>query len=393
MERMLTGFGLLNTFIARDQRNEVTKVRAQLSELATVVDGFYDLLGPRHWVFHDQLSVEMVKDLLGLPADEAEDAFIQHYRDRETLGRYIRGLRRFEAFRVRMPLIEHALAHYEAERWDAVALSLIPVMDGFVNDVDPAARRGLHTREAGEMAAWDSVAGHHLGLSHAHKTFTKSFRKTVTEEVFELYRHGIVHGMVVNFDNPVVATKAWNRLFSVADWATAREKANQEPEPEPSLLELLRDTAVRKRALDEDKEAMEAFQAATVGPVDEGFECDPLHAMSSQYLSAWQARNYGRMAGLIVTHMREPTDGQTAGKARESCELFPLDSWCVTQIDHVAAAVSEVDVTLTIDGEECLGRLRWIREGADGFTASPNRDGAWRLALWGPHSILNRREA
>jgi hypothetical protein len=52
----------------------------------------------------------------------------------------------------------------------------------------------------------------------------KRFSKTSNEEVFELYRNGIVHGVLLNFNNAVVASKAWNRLFAVADWATSREK-------------------------------------------------------------------------------------------------------------------------------------------------------------------------
>ena len=69
------------------------------------------------------------------------------------------------------------------------------------------------------MTARDSVVGHHLGLTHSMKTFRTTIKKRVDDEVFEVYRHGIVHGAVVNFDNVVVATKAWNMLFAVADWA------------------------------------------------------------------------------------------------------------------------------------------------------------------------------
>ena len=51
--------------------------------------------------------------------------------------------------------------------------------------------------------------------SNTTETFTKTIKKRVDSEVFEVYRHGIVHGSVVNFDNIVVATKAWNMLFAV----------------------------------------------------------------------------------------------------------------------------------------------------------------------------------
>jgi hypothetical protein len=56
-------------------------------------------------------------------------------------------------------------------------LTLLSVMDGFVNDVDHGERRGLHARDADEMGAWDSVVGHHMGLTHAHLSFTKPFRR------------------------------------------------------------------------------------------------------------------------------------------------------------------------------------------------------------------------
>ncbi|WP_150462363.1 hypothetical protein [Nesterenkonia ebinurensis] len=87
--------------------------------------------------------------------------------------------------------------------------------------------------------AWDSVAGHHLGLSHAHQSFVKGFYKTDTVEVTELFRNGIMHGTLVNFDNEVVATNAWNRLFAVADWADARERQVKPVEPTPTLRESL----------------------------------------------------------------------------------------------------------------------------------------------------------
>lgn len=46
------------------------------------------------------------------------------------------------------------------------------------NDLDTATRQGLHARPMEDMVAWDSVVGHHLGLSHAHQSFVKGFYKT-----------------------------------------------------------------------------------------------------------------------------------------------------------------------------------------------------------------------
>lgn len=40
---------------------------------------------------------------------------------------------------------------------------------------------------------------------------------------YSVFRHGIMHGMVTNFDNEVVASKAWCMLFAVCDWVDAIE--------------------------------------------------------------------------------------------------------------------------------------------------------------------------
>ena len=57
-----------------------------------------------------------------------------------------------------------------------------------------------------------------------------------------------------------------------------------------------------------------------------------------------------------------------------------------------AAAVCEIDVDLVIDGEQKDARMRWISEDAKGGPAMPGEPGTWYLYLWGPLSMLNRRE-
>lgn len=58
---------------------------------------------------------------------------------------------------------------------------LISVMDGFINDFEPGKRKGLVAREISEMVAWDSVTGHHMGLTNALKPFLKTIKRRVDE--------------------------------------------------------------------------------------------------------------------------------------------------------------------------------------------------------------------
>ncbi len=223
------------------------ELEANLERIVSVVDRFYALLGPRHWIFHDSLDLEAVEELVDRAAAEAEAGLIARYRDQDDLAFQIGLLRRFPEFQARMNLIERAKEDYIAGRFYSAVLVLLAVMDGFVNDVETDPRRGLHAREPDEMSAWDSVTGHHLGLRNAHRTFTKTFRKRSDQEIHELYRNGIVHGMLTNFDNVIVATKAWNRLFAVADWAKSRVEQAREPEPMPSWGDVIDSSTPTRR--------------------------------------------------------------------------------------------------------------------------------------------------
>lgn len=387
MAQMVRTGKLLTRIVARETRPDLVRIEAEMVELADLVDEFYHLLGPRNWIFHDQLSTATVSEILGanLPAHEAEAHFISLYRDPETLDRMVRALHRFDALRIRSNHIDRAVDHYHAERFDSCTLTLITVMDGFVNDVDRAERRGLHARDPDEMAAWDSVVGHHQGLYHAHQSFTRTIKKNIEEEVHELYRHGIVHGMVLNYDNPIVATKAWNRLFAVADWATAREKQRQPVEPEPKLRDMLDRLAKTRR----EKERIEAWRPSSFTEGDPGLQATTAYQVSHEYLDAWKNGNYGRMAARIAKDRLAGGINKAAGEVRERYEDSTLSSFAIRTIDHTAPAVAEVVGSAVINGETRELRLRWLRHDDGGRPVVDDDEGRWVLFVWDPWALLS----
>ena len=198
MDRQIQGGKLLTRFIARNQRSEFLEIERQLNHLVAVVDRFYNRLGPLNWVFHELLplsNVEAILDQTTTP-EEAEQGLIEIYRETDKLAFWTRWLYGVEGLRERSHQIERAREHYFADQFDSAALHLIAVMDGFVNDFEPDIRRGLASRDPDDMTAWDSVVGHHLGLTNALKAYDKTVKKRVDEEVYELHRHGIVHGAI-----------------------------------------------------------------------------------------------------------------------------------------------------------------------------------------------------
>jgi hypothetical protein len=359
-----------------------------VEEHVNAVDRFYDLLGDRHWIFHESLNLEKVKAVLDLEPDEAERALIGMYRDQDWFRFMKMGLRRFSAMRDRMDLVEKAARDYTDDRFYACVLVLLTVMDGFVNDLDPARRRGLHTREADELAAWDTVVGHHMGLTNAHSTFTKGSYKLSNDPVHELHRNGIIHGMLVNYDNIIVATKAWNRLFAVADWATSIEKKNKPTEPERSWGEIFDQIGKNQAA----KRALDEWRAKKLLATDPTFLDEEVVSRSTAYLNAWKRRNFGFMAELISPQLVENSKSATAGTIRNEFEGWHLKGYKVVAADFEAPAVCEIDVDLELDDQVRHARMRWIREDADGMPAMPNEPGTWYLYLWGPWAMLNRHD-
>jgi hypothetical protein len=390
LQQQLRGGKALTRWVGRKLRSQLVDLEAQLDRLAKIVDGFYALLGERNWVFHDSLNFENVASIVesGAEADEAERRFLSLYQEPETLGFMAGQLSRHEPLRRRRHLIDRAREDFAASRYDAVVLLLLTVMDGFVNDIDTA-RRGLHARDVDDMQAWDTVVGHHLGLAHAHKSFTKSIKKTVEDECFELHRHGLVHGMILNYNNVIIATKAWNRLFAVADWATGREKQQVPPEPKPTWRGIVGQLATTAQM----KNVLETWRPRDVAPEDGGYADEPVYRQSLAYLTAWQQKNYGRMGESLPKSLAEDTPNKTAGRVREEVEIFRLSDFAIGTLHFVAAAVCEVDVTLRLNDEQKAGRLRWILEAPDGSASTLNASDVWRLYLWGPMAIINRASA
>lgn len=388
MSQLIRGAKLLTRVIARDQRSKLLEIEEQMERLTRVVDDFYDRLGSRNWIFHDTLSVDKIEQLLAETADaeSAEKRLIDLYRDQdETKWPHI-GLQSHDGLRKRLHQKERAREHYDADQFDSCVLHLIAVMDGFVNDFEPDTRKGLHARNPDDMAAWDSAVGHHLGLTHALATFTKTFKKRVDEEVFDVYRNGIMHGMVVNFDNVVVATKAWNMLFAIADWATATRKAAEPKKSTPTFRDAWK--SLSRNAL--YKKYQQEFVPSTIEPCDSGFSSNEIVLLASEFLDAWEHGRWG-----IVARFKPPipseskSDGLAALDAKNIFERNDLKDWSIKSITYDQPSTSEIKAQATVNNQMTELHFRMVFWTVDSNVAIPGREeGTWSLAVWAPDTYL-----
>lgn len=379
----------LRFLIPRDQRPDLAVMERQLQHICETVDTFYQVLGPRNWIFHENLPVDDIAELLtsdGGP-EAAEKAFIALYTDQDALALRLQMINRLPALRRRRHLIIKAHEDYATGRYYACIHLLLSVMDGFVNEFETV-RRGLHARQAEDLHAWDSVVGHHMGLANAHKTFTKGKSTTNDEPVYELYRNGIVHGSLLNYDNIVVATKAWNRLFAVVDWANATLKEKTPPPSRPTMRQLWQSLSELSRR----QQANDAWKARRVGADDKGFDQEVTAAATMEFLTFWTQRNYGRMAQWISQPIRDKHGAAMPREVRMLYEARPLSAFTVIAVDHTAPASCLVEVELHLadqpDDQDIPATLRWLHEDDRGDPISSLLPGQWRLYCWEPDQFI-----
>jgi hypothetical protein len=388
MSRLIQGGKLITLFVGRDQRRKLLEVERELNRLTKVVDDFYDRLGARNWISHDLLNVDKVEAILAESSDAeaAEQRLIELYRDAESTKWWAMRLQAQDGLRERLHQIGRAREHYDANQFDSCVLHLIAVMDGFVNDFEADVRKGLTSREPDEMAAWDSVVGHHMGLTHAMSAFRKTIKKRVYGEVFEVYRHGIMHGTVVNFDNVVVATKAWNMLFAVADWAKATRNAAKPPDPKPSWGDIL-STVKRSAAY---KKYQTEFVSSTVTSADRGFESNEVMLRASAFLDAWLHGRWALVAAFTPPMLSAAkTDGEAARFAKDVFEQYDLTSWDITSVTYSQASTADIRADATVNNKPAEIRFRMVLWTTDGNVGMPAEEGAtWRLAVWAPRTFF-----
>lgn len=389
MRQQLKAFKALTLFMMRGKRSEIVELEARMNEMADCVDAFYDRLGQRHWVFNDWMNVTKIDAILEETStpEEAEQRLIELYRDVEATKWHLLRLRGVDGLRERHHLLVRAREDYDAGRFDACTLLLISVMDGFVNDFEASKRQGLSARDADEMVAWDSVTGHHLGLTNALKPFLKTIKKRVEEEVFEVHRHGIVHGSVVRFNNVVVATKAWNLLFAVVDWSTATvRRAAEDAKPAPPTL---RDTFARLAEHGRKKKARDVFEPWAVNRESETFDSDEVVVQTKLFVEAWQKKQWGRLVPLMPPQLiGQKPSGEAAEYTKSWFDMHEVADVEIDRVEYTQSSVAEVRGKATINGTTGNLRLRWVRYDDAGNLALNEEVGSWHLAVVAPHTYL-----
>jgi len=338
---------------------EVDKLEKKVALLATLPDRFNRQFAARGWIAYDMFNVDIAQAAIEKAeagdSEGAETDLVEYYNE-EHIRWHLRTMLAIPAFRPRLSLLENAFDDYLQERYHACVPVVLMQLDGFVSDVGKN-NSGFFRQEV-NLEAWDSIAAHSSGLEALAKMLGKERQKTTIETLTLPYRHGILHGHDLGYDNKMVAAKAWAALFAVREWAYKVEQKEVVAPPKQrssTLLDTLRtieNTAKLQSQLKEwhPRSLHIRVDIPTSGD-PETYEHGGPEQKLVEYLSYWRKRNYGKMAHCLAlsTLKFHKSLNALAGELREYYEPRVLKSFTLLEILDPAPAVTTIKVQLSCE--------------------------------------------
>lgn len=323
------------------------------AKIFEVPDKFNERFSELGWVAYESMSLEIMKEAITKYDTEGvkvAEQFLTDSYDADCLKWGVLKLQGNQEFRRRIRLIELAKEDYLAKRYHACIPLLLSLLDGIVNDIS---KHVGFFADSANMTVWDSMATHETGLQVVASLFTKSRNKTNEEALTTPYRHGILHGRELAFDNKLVAAKVWAALFATRDWADALISAKSSSSiEEKSWKEVLNDFVETQR----QKKLIESWKPRSneniayllyTGKAEE-LPLNTPERTVAEFIENWINGKYGLLASSLV-YFSDKSEGKKSGLARKDFgNHIPL-SYKLISIEDRAAAITFVIVELEFE--------------------------------------------
>lgn len=236
---------------------------------------------------------------------------------------------------------------------------MLSLLDGIVNDVS---KHVEFFADSANMTVWDSIAAHETGLQVVASLFTKSRNKTNEEALTIPYRHGILHGRELAFDNKLVAAKVWSALFATKDWANIlideKKPKLKEKRGWNEILSTMANNQRQKKLIEDWKpRSNESIAYLPYVGKAEGLPLNTPERTVAEFIENWIAKRYGLLSESLV-YFVDKSKGRKAGLAKEDFGRNIPSAYKVISIKDKAAAMTLVTVELEIG----KNRIRWSLE-------------------------------
>ncbi|WP_122087933.1 hypothetical protein [Halalkalicoccus subterraneus] len=379
-------------------------------ELSRLPDDFNNHFIENGWICYEHLNASVAQEAVEL-ADEgnkeaAEEVLVESY-DEDTIDYQLNVLKQVEGFtdkeyiepdkegtsQSRWELAQKALDDYVANRYHASVPVVIALADGMVQQahVNSTGEGGNLSAESANHEAWNSIAAHSTGLERLKDVIMRGRLKTRTAEIEIPYRHGIMHGMDLCYDNKLVAAKSWALLFAAGEWAQKAQDGELDPpeqdDQDASLreaLETMRKTEQRREKQNEcePRNPIVGDTIPASGTIDEYAERTPEYALV-YHLHKWQEKRYDLLASFFQKSDGSPED---VDKVSGNLQHRSLQSFKLVSVEENSAVSADIVVDTQVDyltGERTESKdVRLIRVRDDGSLAKDEEDGKWTLPNW-----------
>ncbi len=336
---------------------DAEEIKESIEEITALPDRFNDHFVAHGWIIYEEMKLQVAKTALE-KADsgdiEGAEAHLVEYYNPETVQHMLCRMKDIEEFRPRMTLAQKALNDYREGRYHACVPVVLALMDGMVNELNLKAnmkKKGLSAEDV-NLEAWNSVSAHSNGLGRLVPLLMKGRNKTTTQQLDIPYRHGIMHGMDLGYDNRIVAAKTWAALFSLRDWAIKVEKGaieEQSPEKPPRIKDLIHQILKNQ----EDQQLLEKWRPRDIKPgrdipvsgKPENYEEGSPERLLAEFLNYWKDGNYGFMAkrSLASIGSKVPAD---PGDLNHAYSKRVLKAFEFEAVKDQAAAITVITTKL-----------------------------------------------
>jgi len=335
-------------------------IKESIEEITTLPDRFNDHFVAHGWIIYEEMNLQVAKTALekaDLGDIEGAEAHLAEYYNPETVQHKLRRMKDIEEFRPRMTLAQKALTDYREGRYHACVPVVLALMDGMVNELYlkvNGKKKGL-SAEGVNLEAWNSVSAHSNGLGRLVPLMMKGRNKTTTQQIDIPYRHGIMHGMDLGYDNRIVAAKTWAALFSLRDWAIKAEKGTFEhpsAEKPPNIADLVHQ--IQKNQ--EDQQFLQKWKPRDIKPgrdipvsgKPENYKDGSPEKLLAEFLGYWQDRNFGFMAKIALASIgsKDPANPRDLNLAYSKRVLKAFEFEAVRD---QAAAITVIATKLTYE--------------------------------------------
>ena len=367
--------------------DSVRDIGHQMDDLVELSNTFHIAFSEQGWLWSESTNVEIAKAALGYHESgclsEAEEILASEFEGGH-LDFVIMRMCQLQPFSLRREQLKEALALTSEGRFIASVPLLLIVADGVVTDEFGKS----FFAEGSDLEEVNSFAGQPDALPELIREICRTRRRTSRDSLDFPYRNGIIHGRDLGYDNHMVNAKCWSLLRNLADLIRARRSEDTlQPEPQPSIREVLadhvRNQEFRRRIEEwlprlEDNRHIQISAEVLPSMVEGEPETD-----LAQFLIAWKAGNYGRMAEATIDDEGRSVNGR-AGAIREMMRDSKLVDAVITRVTDIAAAVTEVSVDLTFrSGKHSYYRqfdFRMICHSVSGETGIHGEENTyWRL--------------